>query len=275
MIKFPNDKPQSISPEWRYPSLAKPESDGGYCYMIQRRISCYFSLYFMKLGLTPSQATLLDFIFGCLAALSILFQYYLFAILFIFLFGIWSCVDGEIARLSDKCSLSGDFFDTMTDRVIEMSVVTALFWSIYSAESPFHQYLALAFIVYLGGVYLLAVSSEKYRSTGLGNYPKKKVEFLFSWISSGSDIRLLWLSMAIFTFWLTKDQSIITFQIGTLAVIFFINFTVRMFKVNDLFSAESRINIHSKINELDVLTGDLKIVEIVPKDLTHDSYYNR
>ena len=257
-----NDKHQSISLEWKYPSLAKPECDGGYCYLIQRRVSCYFSLYFMKLGLTPSQATVVDFIVGCLATLMIILQYYIFAIIFIWLFGILSCVDGEIARLSDRCSLSGDFFDTMTDRVIEMSVVTALFWSIYSVDGQVNKYLPLAFITYLGGVYLLAVSSEKYRSTGRGNYPKKKVESLFSWISSGSDIRLFWLSVAIFTFWVLENQSIITVQLGVHSVIFFINFTVRMFKVNDLLATKMTSRVHATTTKLDPLQSDLKITPV-------------
>ena len=50
------------------------------------------------------------------------------------------------------------------------------------------------------------------------------MESLFSWVSAGSDIRLLWLSIAIFVFWMTENQKIITIQIGALSVIFFINF---------------------------------------------------
>ena len=265
-----NDKHQSISLEWKYPSLAKPECDGGYCYLIQRRVSCYFSLYFMKLGLTPSQATVVDFIVGCLATLLIIFQYYLFAILFIWLFGILSCVDGEIARLSDKCSLFGDFFDTMTDRVIEVSVIIAFYWSIYSVDSQVDKYLSLAFIVYLGGVYLLAVSSEKYRSTGRGNYPKKKMEPLFSWVSAGSDIRLLWLSIAIFVFWMTENQKIITIQIGALSVIFFINFIVRMFKINNLLSLNTTSPLQVITSAINPIKNDLKIMKIAQVNLIND-----
>jgi len=229
-------KHQPIALEWKYPRLAKAESDSAYCYTIQRRISCHFSIFFMKLGLGPSQATLLDFFFGCLAILSIVFQYYLLGILFIWLFGIWSCVDGEIARLSNRCTPSGDFFDTMTDRVIELAIIIALFYSIYVLGNEFNKYLALTFIPYLGGVYLLAVSSEKYRSTVRANYPKKKVESQFCWISSGSDIRLLWLSGVILTFGLLQNQAILVVQIGLLSAIFFVNFAVRMFKVNHLLA---------------------------------------
>ncbi|MEE9117618.1 MAG: CDP-alcohol phosphatidyltransferase family protein [Calditrichia bacterium] len=243
---------------WKYPRLAKSDSDGGYCYVIQRRISCYFSIFFNKYGLTPSQATLVDLVFGCLATLSIVFQYYLLSILFIWLFGIWSCVDGEIARLSNRCSTSGDFFDTMTDRVVEMSVIIALFWSIFTVDGQVNKYLALTFITYLGGVYLLAVSSEKYRSIVRGNYPKKEVEFFFSWISSGSDIRLLWLSVVIFTFWVMESQIIMMVQIGVLSVIFFINFTIRMFKVNNLLAIKTATRVITATTKLDAFNSGLK-----------------
>ena len=251
-------KRRFVLPGWKYPRLTKPESDGSYCYMMQRRISCHFSIYFMKLGLTPSQATLVDFVFGCLAALSIVFHYYLLGIFFICLFGIWSCVDGEIARLSNRCSLSGDFFDTMTDRIIEMLLIIALFLSTYTVADQVGKYLALSFIAYLGGVYLLTVSSEKYRSTVRGNYPKKKVESFFSWISAGSDIRLLWLSVVIFTFILTEDKNLLTVQIGALSTIFFVNFTFRMFVVNDLLSLNMTSDVEAITPRLDTFHGGLK-----------------
>jgi len=155
-----NDKHRFALPGWKYPRLAKPESDGRYCYVVQRRISCHFSIYFMKLGLTPTHATLVDFIFDGLAVLSIVFHNYLVGIFFIWLFGIWSCVDGAIARLSNRCSSFGDFFDTMTDRVIEMSLIIALFVSSCTVGDQVRKFLALAFIAYMAGVYLLTVSSE-------------------------------------------------------------------------------------------------------------------
>ncbi len=114
----------------------------------------------MKLGLTPTHATLVDFIFDGLAVLSIVFHNYLVGIFFIWLFGIWSCVDGAIARLSNRCSSFGDFFDTMTDRVIEMSLIIALFVSSCTVGDQVRKFLALAFIAYMAGVYLLTVSSE-------------------------------------------------------------------------------------------------------------------
>ena len=251
-------KHRFVLPGWKYPRLAKPKSDGRYCYTIQRRISCYFSIYFMKLGLTPTQATLVDFVIGCLAALSIVFHHYLFGIFFIWLFGIWSCVDGEIARLSNRCSLSGGFFDTMTDRIIEMSLIIALFLSTYTVDDQVSEYLALSFIAYLGGVYLLTVSSEKYRSSVRENYPKKEVESFFSWISAGSDIRLLWLSVVIFTFLLLENINLLAVQIGALSTSFFVNFIFRMFTVNDLLTLNVPINVKAITPRLDTFRSGLK-----------------
>ena len=228
------DERQAEILEWRYPKLAKAESDSGFCYIIQRRISCYFSIFFARLGLKPAGATMIDFLFGCLAALAIVFQYYLLGILLICLFSIWSCVDGEIARLSKRSSRTGDFFDTLTDRSIELVVVIALFSSVHAVDRQVNSYLSLIFLCYLGGVYLLTVSSEKYRSTMHRNYPKRKTEPLFSWISAGSDIRLFWISVVLATLSITNNQSAMMAQMGVLATLFFLNLAVRMIKVKRL-----------------------------------------
>ncbi len=45
-------------------------------------------------------------------------------------FGVFSCVDGEIARLRNEVSQLGDFLDTMTDRVTEAAIVLAMTVSI-------------------------------------------------------------------------------------------------------------------------------------------------
>ena len=50
---------------------------------------------------------------------------------FIQIFGIWSCVDGEIARLTKTTSRLGDFYDTMVDRIAEFLIVGTLMLSMY------------------------------------------------------------------------------------------------------------------------------------------------
>ena len=83
---------------WRYPVLAKPESDGAYCYHVQRRISVWFSVPLAS-RMSPNAATGLDLVFGVAGVLLVVLDYWLWGVLLIQVFGIFSCVDGEIARI--------------------------------------------------------------------------------------------------------------------------------------------------------------------------------
>ena len=99
-----------------YPNLAKKASDGMYCYVVQRRISLHISLYCARKGITANTATGIDLLLAVLAAWSLSQGFYVSGVILIQLFGLWSCVDGEIARLTKSPSKLGDFYDTMTDR---------------------------------------------------------------------------------------------------------------------------------------------------------------
>ena len=108
-----------MTDRWKYPALAKPDSDGIYCYQIQRRISIQCS-HRLAPYLSPNAATGLDLIFGVAAAGLVLLDHWLLGVLFIQVFGVFSCVDGEIARIQDRTSKMGDFLDTLTDRVFDL-----------------------------------------------------------------------------------------------------------------------------------------------------------
>ena len=215
-----------------YPDLTKPESDGVYCYHIQRRISCVISSYCHSKGMSPNTATLIDASFAAFAAIALIFQYYILAVVLIQLFGIWSCVDGELARLKGKTSSLGDFYDTMVDRAGEFIIVASLLFS-------FDQVLSTAFwepllFAYVGAIFLITNSSEKYRSTYHRNYPKRRVEPLFSWLCAGSDIRFLYLSIAIGWFAVTGIAAVLFWLIVLMTVSLYINFLLRLWKVSHL-----------------------------------------
>ena len=111
------------------------------------------------------------------------------------LFGVFSCVDGEVARLRGEASRLGDFLDTLTDRVTEASIVVALTVSLAVKLGPDRAWPAG--IALLSGVMLLALSSEKFRSTYRMSYPKRRLESVFAVLSAGSDARLLVLTLAV------------------------------------------------------------------------------
>jgi len=215
-----------------YPDLTKPESDGVYCYYIQRRVSCVISGYFHAKGMSPNTATLIDVCFAVFAAIALYLQNFMLAVLFIQLFGIWSCVDGELARLSSKTSTLGDFYDTMVDRASELIIVAGILFSFDEILStPIWQPLLFA---YIGAVFLITNSSEKYRSAYHSNYPKRRVELLFSWVCAGSDIRFLYLSIGIVWFVVTGNPFILFWLIVLMTLALYINFLFRLWKVSQI-----------------------------------------
>ncbi len=217
---MPND-----ADRWKYPKLAKPESDGFYCYHIQRRISASFSVRLAR-HIGPNAATGLDLIFGVAAAVLVLLDCWLWGVVLIQVFGIFSCVDGEIARIQGHSSKIGDFLDTLTDRVTELLLVGAITFSLSERVNPVSA-LAAGFAL-LGGVFVLTTSSEKFRSAWQAAYPKRRLERLFSLFCAGSEGRLLMLSLGLVVSELTGDGLHLLWLLWALAAAAYINFLVRI-----------------------------------------------
>ena len=110
--------------QWKYPALAKQESDGIFCYQVQRRVSAWISVRLAS-WMGANTATGLDLIFGVAAAVLVLLDHWLWGVVLVQAFGIFSCVDGEIARIQGSASRIGDFLDTLTDRCTELLLVAA------------------------------------------------------------------------------------------------------------------------------------------------------
>ena len=229
-----NDAPTNDADRWQYPTLAKPESDGFYCYHIQRRISAWFSVRLAgRMG--ANAATGLDLIFGVAATTLVLLDHWLWGVVMIQLFGIFSCVDGEIARIQGRSSRIGDFLDTLTDRVVELLLVGAIAFSLRDRVDSASA-LAASFAL-LGGVFLLTTSSEKFRSAYQMGYPKRRLEKLFGLFCSGSDSRLLMLSIGLVVSDLTGEGSFLLWLLWALAAAACVNFLVRIGLVYQHFRA--------------------------------------
>jgi phosphatidylglycerophosphate synthase len=218
---------------WQYPTLAKPESDGIFCYYIQRRISTWISVRLARY-IGPNTATGLDLIFGVAAAVLLLFDYWLWSVVMIQVFGIFSCVDGEISRIQSRSSKIGDFLDTMTDRIIEILIVGAIAFSLYNRVDPVSALTAGLALV--GGVFMLTISSEKFRSSWQIAYPKRRLEPLFCLFCAGSEGRLLMLSIGLVVSELTGDGLYLLWLLWALAAAAYLNFLVRIGLVYRHFS---------------------------------------
>jgi phosphatidylglycerophosphate synthase len=210
---------------WKFPALAKPESDGAFCYHIQRRISVWFSIRLAR-HIGPNAATGLDLFFGVAAAALVLLGHWLWGVVLIQIFGIFSCVDGEIARIQGRASRIGDFLDTLTDRVTEVLLVAAITISLCDQVDPVSA--LSAGLALLGAVFMLTTSSEKFRSAWRMGYPKRRYERLFSLFCAGSEGRLLILSLGLVVGDLTRDGSIMLWLLWALAAAVSLNFLVRI-----------------------------------------------
>ena len=168
----------------------------------------------------------LDLILGVAAATLVLLDHWLWGVVMIQLFGIFSCVDGEIARIQDRSSRIGDFLDTLTDRVVELLLVGAIAFSLRDRVDSASA-LAAGFAL-LGGVFLLTTSSEKFRSAWQRGYPKRRLEKLFGLFCAGSDSRLLMLSIGLVVSDLTGEGSFLLWLLWALAAAACVNFLVRI-----------------------------------------------
>ena len=224
-----------MTDRWKYPTLAKPDSDGIYCYQVQRRISAALSVR-LAVFMSPNVATGVDLLFGVAAAVLVLLDQWLLGAVLIQVFGIFSCVDGEIARIQGRSSRIGDFLDTLTDRVTELLVVGAIALSLSWRVDPASA-LTAGFAL-LGGVFVLTTSSEKFRSAWKMSYPKRKLESVFGVLCAGSDSRLLLLSVGLITSELTGDGSFLLWLLWALAAATYINFLVRIGLVHRHFGSE-------------------------------------
>lgn len=174
-------------------SAAKAAADGAFCQVVQRRVSGLASPWAAR-HLSPNGVTTVGLCVGSMASLAALLGLYAPAAALVQVFGVVSCMDGEVARIRRQVTATGDIFDTVVDRIVEVLVVTALAVNAYrqGQRTAFAAGMAL-----LAAVLLLVVSAEKYRSSLGATYPKRLWEPAFSWISAGSDARLLVISCAL------------------------------------------------------------------------------
>lgn len=120
---------------------------------VSRRLSIYFTSIFISFKLSANQVTLISFIVGLLGALFLVFShayYWLIGFIFIYLFLILDCCDGEIARYNKTSSRKGEFWDSICGNLI---------WSFILCSSSIGIYLLteeiLAIILGMFSVILL------------------------------------------------------------------------------------------------------------------------
>jgi phosphatidylglycerophosphate synthase len=123
-------------------------SDGWVDRHFNRRLSSWFSRWFLRTPLTPNHVTLMALALGLLAAVGFAQEAWLGHVIGALLLQ-WSavidCCDGEVARLKFLESPSGFYLDIVGDNVVHVAVFVAIAWSSYTS-------LGRAYPLWLGGI---------------------------------------------------------------------------------------------------------------------------
>lgn len=229
------------SRRWRLPNGAggKEDSDGAFCQLVQRPIARPIARMVAR-HVGPNAVTAADLVTGLAAAFALGAGLDLAAVALAQAYGVLSCVDGEVARLRRSVSRLGDYFDTMVDRLVELALVAALAASLardLSGREPIIAALALA-----TATAMMTLSTEKFRSAFEHSYPKRRLEPLFTWVSSGSDARLLVVSIGIVAAYVTGEPRVLLGTMWLLVTLLCLNLVLRFARIARLArSAEAAV----------------------------------
>ncbi len=95
----------------------------------------------LALRFTPNTITVIAFLVGVVAALSIAIGWLVVAFVLIWVSGLLDVLDGTAARLAGRVTASGAFFDLILDRMVECAVIIG-----FAVAYPAH-YLAYIFFL--------------------------------------------------------------------------------------------------------------------------------
>lgn len=206
------------------PQLTKT-SDGPVSLLINRRISTRVSGPLARGGVTPNQATLLATAIGLAAAALYALEVWWAAGVALQVSSIGAGVDGEIARRTGRGTPFGDFLDTVADRLVEVLALVGIGYGLAQVGDLEDRAWPLA-LAALAATFMLAASSEKYRSVTQTNYPKRELEAFFAYLSSGRDVRVFYLMLgSLAAAW---NAEVLWWVLLALTVVMALNLVVRL-----------------------------------------------
>jgi CDP-diacylglycerol--glycerol-3-phosphate 3-phosphatidyltransferase len=126
---------------------------------------------FAATGINPNVLTFIGFIINCLAAYLFAYGYFRWAGATIFLAGIFDMIDGRVARLANRVTPFGGFYDSVMDRYSDLCLLIGLL--IYYGRINRYLYVSLVAVSMIGSV---MVSYTRARAENL--IPTCKVGFL-------------------------------------------------------------------------------------------------
>jgi phosphatidylglycerophosphate synthase len=135
-----------------------------YYSLFLRRYTIYVSYFFCKLGFTANQVTYLMIICGVVGSICYVPRNIFINLAGIIFFHLWyflDCVDGEVARLRNQCSLVGIYFDEASHIVVNSLFTAALGIHLYLLY-PSTTNLLLTLLLYSGWHWLRELARVKF-----------------------------------------------------------------------------------------------------------------
>ena len=118
---------------------------------------------FVRLGFSPSGLTVIGVLIACVAAALIAQGMLAVGGVVMLIAGVFDMFDGAVARMTDRATKFGAFFDSVMDRVSEAIVLLGLLW--FYLEDGEQLGAVLVYVAIVGST---MVSYARARAEGLG-----------------------------------------------------------------------------------------------------------
>lgn len=187
--------------------------------------------FLSKIGVTPNLATFIMLFFSILSfvALVCFSNLFLFSI-FVFITGFLDGVDGAIARIKERATLFGGFFDSVMDRMSEFVIFFALL--IYSWNSLLWGIIDMKFIIFISFFSSIMISYLRSRAEVFF-----KGDFDFGLMARSERLFYLVITMMIANFYGYFNEFLFIFMLLVLTTAIF-----RYFKTAKLLKAYEKEN---------------------------------
>jgi len=117
----------------------------------------------IRIGVTPNIATIIMLGFSILSFISlVIFRNLLFFSIFVFITGIMDGCDGAIARLTNKSTKFGGFFDSFMDRVSEFIIFFGLF--IFNYNEFLWNFIDMNLVIFISFLISIMISYSRARA---------------------------------------------------------------------------------------------------------------
>ena len=117
----------------------------------------------IRIGVTPNIATIIMLGFSILSFTSlVIFRNLLFFSIFVFITGIMDGCDGAIARLTNKSTKFGGFFDSFMDRLSEFIIFFSLF--IFNFNEFLWNFIDMNLVIFISFLISIMISYSRARA---------------------------------------------------------------------------------------------------------------